>query len=133
MKKYVKWIVAGVMFIAFTLMYMLKFEHIIIYHEQHHLFRFSWEWIVEMAHQYGFWHPWAVFVVQFGYWPLLAAMVWSAMFVIEYLMIQDVIKRLTGKLDLIQLSAILPTWMFFNTADIDHFPVVDVQIFVISV
>ena len=102
MKKQVKWIMAGIMLVTFFLMYMLSFEHIIIYHEQHHLFRFSSEWIAESAHQYGFWHPWTEFIVQFGYWIWLGALIWSLMFVGVYLMSQSIIRRLTGLHDLIQ-------------------------------
>ena len=123
MRKQIKWIMAGVMLVTFFLMYMLKFEHIIIYHEQHHLFRFCTEWFAETAHQYGFWHPVTEFVVQFGYWPWLGAVVWSLIFVGVYLMIQSIIKQLTGLRDLLQLSAILPAWMFYQTVDVDSFPI----------
>ncbi len=131
MKKQIKWIMAGIMLVTFFLMYMLSFEHIIIYHEQHHLFRFSSEWIAESAHQYGFWHPWTEFIVQFGYWTWLGALIWSLMFVGVYLMSQSIIRRLTGLHDLIQLSAILPGWMFYETLDVDSFPVNVVKITVI--
>lgn len=131
MRKYIKWIMAGVMLATFVLMYMLRYEHIIIYHEQHHLFRFCSEWIAETAHQYGFWHPWTQFIVQFGYWPWLGALIWSLMFVGVYLMTQSIIKRLTGLQDLIQLSAILPVWMFYQTIDVDSFPVNVVKAFAI--
>lgn len=121
------------MLVTFFLMYMLNYKHIIIYHEQHHLFRFSSEWVAESAHQYGFWYPCTEFIVQFGYWPWLGALVWSLIFVGIYLMTQSVIKRLTNLRDMLQLSAILPTWMFYQTLDIDSFPTEVVKICVIVV
>lgn len=123
MKKYVKWIVAAVMLITFMVMYLAEYSHVIIFHEQHHLFQFSGEYWSAMSHQKGFWWPLMEFMVQFGYYPWLGALVWTLALVGTYLMLQSIIYRLTGLRDLIQLSCILPCWMFFKTVDVDVQPI----------
>lgn len=119
MKKYAGPAVAAVMFIVFLTMYLAVYRHVIIFHEQHHLFRFSLGYIAELAHWKGPWEPAVEFMAQFGYYPWLAALLWSALLTGVYLMSQSIIRRLTGLRDLLQVSAILPCWMFFQTVDID--------------
>lgn len=122
MKRYNSLIVGVVMFAVFMAMYLTEYRHIIIFHEQHHLFRFSADYIADLAHQQGGWMPAVAFMAQFGYYPWLAAMLWSLMFVGVYLMTRSAIRRLTGLRDYLQLSAILPCWMFFQTVNIDLSP-----------
>lgn len=117
--KYNSRIVAAVMAIAFFVTYMAAYRHVLIFHEQHHLFRFSLDYIRELAHQKGPWEPAVEFLAQFGYYPWMAALIWSALLVCVYLMTQSAIRRLTGLRDYLQLSAVLPCWMFFRTVNID--------------
>ncbi|MCM1309827.1 MAG: DUF6057 family protein [Bacteroides sp.] len=119
MKKYEKWIVAAVMFLTFMAMYLCVYRHVLIFHEQHHLFRFSWSYLSELIHQKGIVEPAVEFMAQFGYWPWLGAAIWSALLVGVYLMTRSIIKQLSGLTDYLQLSAILPCWMFFNSVEID--------------
>lgn len=118
-KRYCRLIMAAVMFAVFFAAYMTLYRHVLIFHEQHHLFRFSWSYIAETAHFDGFFVPMAAFLAQFAYYPWLGAAVWSAILVGVYAMSQSAIRRLTGLYDVLQLSAILPCWMFFSTVAID--------------
>lgn len=120
MKKFENLIVAAVMFVVFMIMYMTLYRHVLIFHEQHHLFRFSWAYIAELVHQKGIWELPVEFMAQFGYMPWLAALLWSAVLVGVYLMTRSVIRRLTGLTDYLQVSAILPCWMFYRTVEIDQ-------------
>lgn len=120
MKKFEKWVVAGVMFLTFMAMYLGVYRHVLIFHEQHHLLRYSWSYISELVHQKGLLELPVEFMAQFGYWSWLGAAVWSLVLVSVYLMTRSVIKRLTGLTDYLQLSAILPCWMFFSTVVIDQ-------------
>ena len=81
MKKYSKTIVATVMFATFFTAYMTLYRHVLIFHEQHYLFRFSCDYIAETIHLDGFFELAAAFMAQFGYWPWLAATIWSLLFV----------------------------------------------------
>lgn len=130
MKKYIKPIVATLMAVVFFAAYMSVYEYVIYFHEQHHLFRFTADYWAETVHQHGLWWILTEFVVQFGYYPWLAALVWTAMEVGVYLFAQGAVRRLTGKRDLLQVSAIPAVWMFFNTTDVDTFPTLAVKIFI---
>ncbi len=106
------------MFVTFFTAYMTLYRHVLIYHEQHHLFRFSWTYIADTLHFECFSELASAFMAQFGYWPWLAALIWSLLLVAVYLMTQSAIRRLTGLHDRIQLSALLPCWMFFSTVSV---------------
>lgn len=131
MKKYVRPLVALLMFATFMVLYLTEFRHVVIFHEQHHLFIFSADYLKDTLHEKG--PVWVAmeFIVQFGYWPWLGALVWSAILVGIYLMTQSIIRRLTGFRDLLQLSAILPCMQFFQTVDIDKAPTQPVVVFAI--
>lgn len=131
LRKHVKWIVAGVMFATFMWQYLMNYSYVITFHEQHHLFLFSKDYIAQAQHNNGYWWPWMEFIVQFGYYPWLGALVWSLMFVGVYLMTYSIIRHLTGLRDLIGISCILPCWMFFQTVDVDIIPVELPKVFVI--
>lgn len=122
MKKYVRPLVAVVMAITFMALYLTKFSHVITFHEQHHLFVFTSDYFSNSAHEYGLLRPLTEFVVQFGFYPWLGAIIWTAIIVGVYLMVQSIVRRLTGWRDMLQLSAILPCWMFFQTVSIDVVP-----------
>lgn len=131
LRKHVKWIVAAVMFATFMIAYLTQYEHVIVFHEQHHLFLFDMDYVREMQYEYGFWWPLMEFFVQFGYYPWLGAMVWSLSFVAVYLMIYSIIRHLSGLRDLVGVSAIVPCWMFFCTVDVDLQPEAPVRAFFI--
>lgn len=129
--RYLQLAVALTMLATFLVSYLVNYKHVIIFHEQHHLFLFDWGYVREAVHQYGFWWPITEFFVQFGYWPWLGAAVWSLVFVAVYLMTQSIIRSLTGLRDLLQVSAFLPCYMFFQTVDVDFMPVNSVKAFFI--
>lgn len=119
MKKLEKWIMMAIMAATFMTMYLVIYRHVLIFHEQHYLFRYSLTYLSELVHQKGIWLPGVEFMAQFGYWPWLGAAVWTLMFLGVYLMTRDIIRRVTGRTDYLQLSSILPAWMFFQTVEID--------------
>ena len=105
--------------LIFFIAYMTLYRHVVIFHEQHHLFRFSLDYIRETAHQQGFTAPCAAFLAQFGYYPWLAALIWSALLTGVYCMTRAFLRRVAGFNDSLQLSAIIPCWTFFSTVNID--------------
>lgn len=129
MKNFIKPIVAFLMAATFMAAYLTVYEYVIYFHEQHHLFRFSWQYVCDTAHQSGILWPVTEFVVQFGYYTWLGALVWTLLCVGAYCMAQGAISRLTGLRDLIQVSAIPSVAMFFYTTEVDRFPVISIKIF----
>lgn len=107
------------LFLLLMVGYLAFYKHVVIYHEQHYLFRFSWSWISDTAHQNGWLYPMQAFLAQFAYWPWLGAAVWSSVLTGVYCMTRAVIRRLTGRTDWLQVSAIVPAWTFFTTVNID--------------
>ncbi len=99
--------------------YMTMYRHVVIFHEQHHLFRFSLDYIRELAHQKGWTAPAMAFIAQFAYYPWLGSLLWSAMLTGVYCMTRSVLRRQLGWADTLQLSAVLPIWTFFTSADVD--------------
>lgn len=129
MKKALKWLTPAVMAVLFLVMYLVEYRHVIIFHEQHHLFRFSADHIAWTVHEYGLWQMLTEFVAQFAYWPWLGAAVWTALLMATYFMARSAIWRLTGLRDRLQLSAILPVVQFFSTINVDQFPTLALEIF----
>ncbi len=109
----------AILFVMLFVAYMTLYRHVIIYHEQHHLFRFSIDYIRELAHQKGWTAPAMAFVAQFGYYPWLGSLIYSALLTGVYCMTRSVLRRQAGWADTLQLSALLPMWTFFTTVDID--------------
>ena len=109
------------MFVTFFVAYLVWFPHMLYFHEQHHLFLFSMEYVKHMAHYKSIWWVLTEFFVQFNYYTWLGALVWSSLFTGTYLLTANAIRRFTGHRDWIQVSAILPIWMFLKTLEIDTF------------
>lgn len=131
MKKYVRPLTASVMAVVLMVLYLTAYRHVIIFHEQHHLFVFTCDYAGHILHQKGLLWFLTEFVVQFGYWPWLGAAVWTLMIVGAYLMTQSIIRRLTGWRDMLQVSAIVPCWMFYKTLDMDVVPTAAVGAFLV--
>lgn len=129
MRKYTKYIVAAAMAVAFMVAYLTVYEYVVYFHEQHHLFRFTWSYVSEAVHQHGFWYTLTEFIVQFGYWTWLGALVWTALEIGAYFLTLNGFRRLTGLSDAFSLSAIPSIAMFFLTCNVDDFPVPSVKIF----
>lgn len=131
MKKFVRPLTAIIMALTFMTLYLTTFRHVLIFHEQHHLFVFTSDYASFTIHHEGLMSYLTDFVVQFAYWPWLGAAVWTLLLVAVYLMTQSIIRRLTGWRDYLQVSAILPCWMFLQTIDVDARPAKAVTAFVV--
>lgn len=114
-----KHLAPATLFIILFVAYVTLYRHVVIFHEEHNLFRFSLDYIRETAHQRGFLAPMVAFLAQFAYYPWLAALIWSAMLTGVYCMTRSVLRRVIGFYDTLQLSAVLPVWTFFTTVNID--------------
>lgn len=131
MRNFQKYIIAAVMAIALMIAYLTTYEYVIYFHEQHHLFRFFGPYISETVHQEGLWYLLTEFIVQFGYWTWLGALVWTALEVGAYFMTLNAWRRLTGVRDYLCVSAIPSVIMFFATVTVDVVPTQAVKTFAI--
>ena len=132
MKKWIVRAVTGlVLAVAVFMAYMTAYEYVIYFHEQHYLFRFTTAYWNHAVNQRGIWWPLTEFIVQFGYWPWLGALLWTGMIVGVYAMTGSIIRRLTGWRDIVGVSLFLPVWMFFRTVQVDVLPVNALKTFVI--
>ncbi len=131
MRNFQKYIIPVVMAICLMIAYLTTYEYVIYFHEQHHLFRFFWPYITETVHQEGIWYLLSEFIVQFGYWTWLGALVWVALEVGAYFLALNAWRRLTGLRDYICVSAIPSVIMFFSTVSVDVVPEKAVKTFAI--
>lgn len=122
MKSYVKYIVAIVLFAALFCGFYFGAPHVLYFHEQHHLFRWSTDYLTHMAHLRGPAYLLFAFVVQFSYYPALGAAVWASVLTLTYLMLQSIIFRLTGFRDLLQISVLVPAYLFSKAIVIEQYP-----------
>lgn len=132
MKKYVKSIIAALIAIVFLTVYLGPYEYVSYFYEQHHLFRYTWSYVQETAHQYGIWYLLTEFVIQFGYYTWLLAIIWAALGVLTYLMATDAVRRLSGLRDQIQLGAIPAVYMLYGAGNVDKLPVSVIKTFVFT-
>lgn len=115
------------MFVAFFCGYYFLAPHILYFQEQHHLFLWSSDYWSHMSHLRGWGYPLMSFIIQFSYYPVLGAAVWALLLTAIYFMLQSIVFRLTGYRDLLQVTSLLPIWLFSTTLSIDHYPIQPVK------
>lgn len=117
----------AVVFVCSLLALATYYEYVVYFHEQHHLFRFSWDYCTYTVHEKGIWYLLAEFVAQFGYYPFLGAIAWAAVITAIYALCRNAFRRLTGWRDMLQLSAIPAVWAFFGITEVDVLPTLPVK------
>lgn len=91
---------------ACTLAAMLTFQnHVMFYQEQHHLFLFTSDYFASALHSGGWPGYLGAFIVQFYHIPWLGASIVALLTACAYLLTEDLIRRLTGLRDRLQLGA----------------------------
>lgn len=76
------------------IVYSTILSHLLIYMEQHRLFRFSMAYVAEELHQAGAAKLAGDFVVQFFYYPVLGAAILALLFGVVYICVADGLRRL---------------------------------------
>ena len=130
MKSYINAIVGGILFVATFCGYLFVVPHILYFHEQHYLFQFSTEYWQHSAHLHGFFYPLTTFVIQFSHIPALGAAVWSLILTAIYFMLQSIVFRLSGRHDWLQLTVLVPAYLFSCTISLNTFPDTPVKAFI---
>ncbi len=127
MKPYLKYLAGAVLFIAFFCGYYFLAPHVLYFQEQHHLFLWTSDYWSHMAHLRGWAYPLMAFIIQFSYYPALGAAVWALLLVAIFFMLQSIVYRLSGYRDLLQLTALVPIWLFSTGISIDIYPIKPVE------
>ncbi len=110
----------GILFLLYYICYQGALSHILYYHEQHHLFLFSKAYFVQCVQSEGWLNYITNFIIQFFYYPILGSAILALLLALVYLLINSIIKIVTGKNDLLQLSIIPSLALFFYTMEADH-------------
>lgn len=105
LKRHVTAAVAVLLGLVTALLYGTILSHILIYMEQHRLFRFSQEYIVNEIHHKGWAKLAGDFVAQFFYYPWLGALVLGLLFALLYAMVADGFRRLAGRATIMTVLA----------------------------
>lgn len=88
-----------------TVLYGTVLDHLLIYMEQHRLFRFSGEYVATELHQAGAAKLAGDFVAQFFYHPWLGAAVLGVLFALLFAMGADGLRRLAGRANALTVGA----------------------------
>lgn len=119
---HIRLITAACLF-ALSMATLLTFqEHVLFYQEQHTLFLYTAQYFEHMLKVKGFPDYLAAFVIQFYHIPALGAAIVSALLVSVYLLTESIIRRITGRRDLLQTGTAAATALYFTLDNIDESP-----------
>lgn len=103
----------GALFILYYICYQGVLSHVLYYHEQHHLFLFSKSYFLQCVQSEGWLNYITNFIIQFFYYPILGSTILAFLLASVYWLTNSIIKIITGKNDLLQLSIIPSLILFF--------------------
>lgn len=116
-------IITSVCLFALCMITLLTFqEHVLFYQEQHSLFLYTGEYFNHMLKVKGLPDYLGAFVIQFYHIPALGAAIVSGLLVAVYLLTESIIRRLTGRHDLLQLGVAVSIALYFTLDNIDETP-----------
>ena len=118
--KRLTYIVLGTLFLLYFICYQGVLSHIVVYHEQHHLFLFSNLYFSQCVQSEGWLGYLTNFVIQFFYIHCLGSIILAFLLTAVYWFVNRVIKILLGQEDVFQLSLIPSAVLFFYTMSVDH-------------
>lgn len=120
MNKILKYGIFVILSLCFYMAYRGNLAHIISYHEQHHLFLFTEAYFKQQIHSEGLMSYLTDFLIQFFYNPIWGSMLLSILIASVYLLTRNIIWKLFGKEDLLNLSVIPSLILFFHTMEASH-------------
>ncbi len=110
----------GFLFILYYICYQGVLSHVLYYNEQHHLFLFSKSYFQQCIRSEGWLEYVTDFMIQFFYYPALGSALLALLLASVYLLASGIIKIITGRYDLLQLSVIPSLSLFFYTMEVGH-------------
>lgn len=119
---YVRLITALALMVCVMLALLTLQEHVIYYQEQHTLLLWTSAWWRHALATGGIAYWLGAFVVQFYHIPWLGAMITALILTAVYLLTESLIRRLTGRRDLLQLGVAAAVGLYFTLDGIDETP-----------
>lgn len=119
---YIRLITAAALFICFITALLTLQDHVIFYQEQHTLFLFTRDYMARTIASRGITGWIGDFVVQFYHIPWLGAAITSGILTAVYLLTGSIIRRLTGRRDLLQLGAAAAVALYFTLDSTEENP-----------
>lgn len=119
---YIRIFTAIAIFVCYVIALLTFQNHVIFYQEQHHLFLFTADYF-QRTLQYEGWPGYlGAFVIQFYHVPWLGACITALLLTAAYLLVESIIRRLTGLRDLLQLGAAASVALYFTLDGLDETP-----------
>lgn len=109
-----------ILFLVYAISYLGVLRHVIYYHGQHHLFLFSSAYFRECMNHGGWLRYLTDFVVQFFYYPWLGGVLLAFLLVLVYACGRSIVRSLTAKEDVAQISLLPSLLLFVYTATVEH-------------
>ncbi|NLY24456.1 MAG: hypothetical protein GX042_05515 [Bacteroidales bacterium] len=129
--RYLRFILFAVLSLFYFFMYQGVLSHVIFYHEQHQLFLFSSNYFQQTLQTEGVPGYITNFVIQFFYIHQLGSAILALILGSVYLLLNQVIRTITGRDDLLQVAVIPSLFLFFYTMPVDNSLKLPVAVFVI--
>lgn len=120
MNRVLSYAVGIVLALCYFLAYQGILSHVIAYHEQHHLFLFSEAYLLHQLQTVGVLGYLSDFLIQFFYHPVLGSALLALLLAACYFLTRYLLRRLTGREDLLYLSVWPSLALFFYTMSADH-------------
>ncbi|WP_251620202.1 DUF6057 family protein [Odoribacter lunatus] len=114
---YILW---GFLFLLYFFCYYSVLSHVLFYHEQHHLFLFSWDYFWRSVASEGIISYLTDFIIQFFYIPELGSGLLALIIASVYPLCYQIVRKILGWNDLLQLSVIPSLGLFFYTLSADR-------------
>lgn len=118
--KRISYVIFCVLLLCYFFSYQSILSHVLFYHEQHHLFLFSEAYFNRTLASEGLLSYFTNFIIQFFYIPLLGSAILAFLVAAVYIFTNNLIHKILGKVDVLQLSVIPSIYLFFYTMTIDH-------------
>lgn len=120
MMRFLKYIVFATLFIAYFLCYQGALSHVIIYHEQHHLFLFSSAYFHRTVLSEGFLSYATNFFIQFFFHPTWGSALLAFLLAGVYYLTDRLYRIVFKSEDLMNLAVIPSLALFLHTMSVDH-------------
>ncbi len=109
-----------VLFLVYTGCYLGILSHVIYYHGQHHLFLYSSAYFRDCMNNGGWLRYITDFVVQFFYSPGMGGVLLAFLLTLVYVCGRSIVRSLTAKEDVVQVSLLPSLYLFIYTASVEH-------------
>ncbi len=118
--RYIRALTALIIFGCCVAALLTLHGHAIFYQEQHRLFLFTADYFTSTVKSGGFLQWLGDFFIQFYYYPLLGASIVGAILAGVYLLVESIIRVVTGRRDFLQLGVIAAGGLYFTLCGLEQ-------------